>query len=292
MRRVGLDADDAPQGGPGVGRVDRRERGRIANGATAPVLDAAMPLVSRSSRPRDRPGGGSCRRPDRHRRSSRGTRSCRVGWLSFKASTYSACWSTTWVAMAGWQPIASIVTLAPSRASRPHERRARGELVRLRVGGDLTDKPGHARLPRALTSCSASLPCRRACDRRTSGHRSPRPCSPISPMTDCTHVRKQRRNASGSSRRNTPPPEGVMRGDPAWQRPETSAARRSSSARTSRWATHSSAPQITPHNAIVMMSPSRCAFDRSTPWIAQRREVVADTCARSLHHPALRPRQP
>jgi hypothetical protein len=93
------------------------------------------------------------------------TNSCKVGWVSFNASTSSPSLATTCRAITAWQPVASIVATASTKAKTS---RSAGMAS---ISCDLSSTATWPSIrpysgARALTTCSDPLPASQSCDRR------------------------------------------------------------------------------------------------------------------------------
>lgn len=158
--------------------------------------------------------------------------------------------------MAVWQPSASMVTVAPARAS---SRSSTGIAV---IAFDLSST---ATCPRtsplapaqALTRCSAACPSARSWERRRV-----LPSIATTGATARVQAMKQWPNAAGSRRAKSRPKVSWL-GMP-WGRPWKVRGHASLVRPNAAIAAHPSPPQITVHSAMVMMSSSRCSFVRST----------------------------
>jgi hypothetical protein len=163
--------------------------------------------------------------------------------------------------MAVWQPIASMVTVAPSRSSR---RSSAGMAVISFDFSATATCPSTSRLAlaQALTRCRAARPASPARAPRSALPSMGTTCPAVPGATACTQARKQAWKASGSSAAKTRPKvswQGIPPGSGRKVRSQGSFASANVTIPTK-----PSAPHSVAHRAIVRISSSRCCLVRST----------------------------
>ena len=165
--------------------------------------------------------------------------------------------------MAAWQPMASMVTVQPTRSS---------SLSSAGIAVISLDLPSTASWPSTSPDSAAQARTRCSAARPVTSSREPRAVLPSrarsrgapgrSGATAVAQARKQRPNAAGSSRAKTRPKVswlGMPRGRARKVRSQGSLARPNAAT-----ATQLSAPHSTAHSAMVRISSSRWALVRAT----------------------------